>query len=88
MYIYAFICCKDFKHTQLGGYTALKNMHSIEVGRYANLPRHTSLSDKCELGHVEDEFHFLFECAELQDLRKEVLPRFCHNNPNMLKLEA
>ena len=37
---------------------------------------------------VGDEFHFLLECPELQDLRTELLPRFCHNNPNMLKLES
>ena len=61
----------------------------IEVGRYANLPRqHTRLGDKCELGNVGDEFHFLFECPELRDLCTELLPRFCHNNPNMLKLES
>ena len=58
----------------------------IEIGRYANLPRHTRLCDKCELGYVGDEFHFLFECPELHDLRTELLPRLCHNNPNMLKL--
>ena len=57
----------------------------IEIGRYANLPRHTRLCDKCYVG---DEFHFLFECPELHDLRTEHLPRFCHNNPNMLKLES
>ena len=60
----------------------------IEIGRYANLPRHTRLCDKCELGYVGDEFHFLFECPELHDLRTELIPRFCHNNPNMLKLES
>ena len=60
----------------------------IEVGRYANLPRHTRLCDKCELGYVGDEFHFLFEYPELQDLRTELLPRFCHNKPKMLKLES
>ena len=30
----------------------------IEVGRYANLPRHTRLCDKCELGYFGDEFLF------------------------------
>ena len=60
----------------------------IEIGRYANLTRHTRLCDKCELGYVGDEFHFLYECPELHDFRTELLPRFCHNNPNMLKLES
>ena len=48
----------------------------IEVGRYAHLPMHTRLCDKCELGYVGDEFHFLFECPELHDLHTELLPRF------------
>ena len=48
---------------------------SIEVGGYANLPRHTMLYDKCESGNVGDEFHFLFECPELPDLKREQLPR-------------
>ena len=47
----------------------------IEVARHTNLPRHTRLCDKCELGNVRDEFHFLFECPELQDLRTELLAR-------------
>ena len=37
---------------------------------------------------VGDEFHFILECPELQDLLTVLLPRFCHNNPNMLKLET
>ena len=58
----------------------------IAVDRYANLPGHTMLCDKCELGYVGDGFHFLFECPELYALRTELLPRFCHNNRNKLKL--
>ena len=60
----------------------------IKVGMDANLLRHTRLCDKCELGYVWDEFHFLFELPELPHLRTELLLRFCHNNPNMLKLES
>ena len=48
----------------------------IEVGRYANLPRHTRLCDKCKLSNAGDEVHFLFGCPELQD------------NPSVLKVES
>ena len=81
------------KYLTMSPFTRRKNCKSrttnhrlpIEVGRYANLPRHTMLCDKCELGYVGDEFHFLFESPELHNLRTELLPRFCHNNPNYVK---
>ena len=47
-----------------------------------------TLVSTLSLGYVGDEFHFLFKCPELHDLRTGLLPRFCHNNPNMLKLES
>ena len=36
---------------------------------------------------VGDEYHFLLECPELQEMRNEFLPPFIKKNPNMYKYQ-
>ena len=57
----------------------------VESGRYANLRRYTRYCNNCNMQLAVDEYHFLSECPELQELRIH----FCHtlfsNNPDMFK---
>ena len=39
------------------------------------------------LKRVGDEYHFLLECPESQEMRNEFLPHFFKNNPNMYKYQ-
>ena len=41
----------------------------LEVGRYLNTKHELCYCRICNLGLVENEFHFLFTCAALQDVR-------------------
>ena len=41
----------------------------VESGRYANLPRCTRYCNNCNMQRVGDEYHFLLECPELQEMR-------------------
>ena len=36
---------------------------------------------------VGDEYHFLLECPELQEMRNEFLPHFFTTNPDMYKFQ-
>ena len=47
---------------------------SVESGRYANLRRYTRYCNNCNMQRAVDEYHFLLECPELQELRNEFLP--------------
>lgn len=59
----------------------------IEVGRFYNIPRHQRFCSKCTQNTVGDEFHFLFQCQFLKDLRQKYLPKRLYNHPNTLKLD-
>ena len=59
----------------------------IEVGRWANTPRNERLCDICETQSLGDEFHFLFECSKLNNLRQLYLPNYALSRPNTLKLK-
>ena len=41
----------------------------LEIGRYLNIKPEERFCRTCNLNLVEDEFHFLFTCAALQDIR-------------------
>ena len=41
----------------------------IEVGRFTNIPEELRTCKVCNLPVVENEFHFLFDCAPLQKVR-------------------
>ncbi len=41
----------------------------IEIGRYLNIKLEECFCRTCNLKVVEDEFHFLFSCSALQDIR-------------------
>ena len=42
----------------------------IERGRYENIPREHRTCKMCDLGEIEDEFHFTFKCKKLDHLRE------------------
>ena len=60
----------------------------IETGRYENTPREQRICQFCNMGKVEDEYHFLLVCPNYRDLRrKHFKPYFCHW-PTMIKFES
>jgi hypothetical protein len=60
---------------------------AVNNRRNFQFPRNGRLCTKCEDQKVGDEYHFLFECTLLRDLRGEFLPRYYRNIPNTLKME-
>ena len=51
----------------------------IETRRYDNILQDQRLCISCNMGKVEDEFHFLLVCPKYRDLRSKYFKRyFCH----------
>jgi hypothetical protein len=48
---------------------------AIEKGRYASpkIPVENRLCTSCDLGEIEDEYHFMMKCKLYDDLREELL---------------
>ena len=57
----------------------------VEVGRW-NRHRVEYAERKCRIcNKLEDEYHFIFECAIYEDLRRYYIPRYYRIRPNMFK---
>ena len=46
----------------------------IEEGRQKGIPRELRICKSCDLGCVEDEYHFLIICLAYENLRKKFIP--------------
>ena len=42
----------------------------VEIGRFRKIPLEERLCNLCDMGQVEDEFHFLCICTNYNDLRE------------------
>ena len=57
----------------------------VEVGRW-NRQSVEYAERKCRIcNKLEDEYHFIFECAIYEDLRRDYIPRYYRIRPNMFK---
>ena len=45
---------------------------NVEIGRFRNLPLEQHLCVLCDESEVEDEYHFLCQCAVHHDLRRKL----------------
>ena len=59
---------------------------AIEQRRHLNEPRENRLCQIYNYNELEDEYHFVLVCPILSDVRRNVLPLWCNNNPNERKL--
>ena len=60
---------------------------SIEKGRYTNVPRAQRMCNMCDAAQLGDEFHFLFQCTKLTNIRAQYIPRYYVTRSNTLKME-
>ena len=63
---------------------------SLDCNNRRNLqfPRHERLCTKCNRQEVCDEFHFLFQCSLLDEIRLAYIPRYYRIRPNAFKMET
>ena len=56
---------------------------AVEVGRYTGIPEEQRLCVVCDLGVVEDEFHFMFHCPMYNNLRLSLFEKMQDKNPDL-----
>ena len=62
----------------------------IETGRWENIPRENRLCQLCNLQNIGNEYHYLFECTNvnIERLRLKYVPAYYRNNPNIHKMKG
>lgn len=60
----------------------------IEIGCHNNIDRNLRLCNRCDLGEIGDEYHYLFKCRSLSVERKTYLPPYCLSNPSTFKFNS
>jgi hypothetical protein len=53
-------------------YRCLNHRLPIEKGRFWGVKRDDRICDLCDLEHIGDEFHYLFECKYFERERKQL----------------
>ena len=48
---------------------------NVEVGPYTKIPRENRLCVMCNMGHVENEIHVLFDCPMYQVMRESLFEK-------------
>ena len=71
------ICLARFRTTN--------NVLPVHRLRFDRIPRRERTCEKCTLQDVGDEFHYIFVCPFFDALRKQNLPRYFFDKPNVLK---
>ena len=56
------------------------------VGRYSNQPIEDRTCTLCESNEIGDEFHYLFECSEFNDIRVKYIKKYYYNHPSAYKM--
>ena len=59
---------------------------NIELGRQRNENRENRLCTLCNLGDIEDEFHFILKCPKFSELRIKYIKKYYFNRPSVFKL--
>ena len=54
---------------------------NIETGRYDKISRCDSICPVCSLD-IEDEIHFLFDCAKYSSIRDDIFNKIANRIPN------
>ena len=58
----------------------------IETGRYTGVNRNDRICQKCNLGVIEDEFHFILQCPFYANVRRQYLKPYYFRRPSAFKL--
>ena len=57
------------------------HIFKIESGRHHNIPRNERISENCNSGLEENEYHFLLICSKYSGLRLKYIKRYYYTCP-------
>lgn len=72
-------------YIDLAKFRTTNNRLPIEKGRWDNIERNERYCNLCNTNLIDDEFHYLFECEILKDIRQIYLPKYYLKHYNTLK---
>ena len=58
----------------------------IETGRYTGVIREDRICHKCNLGVIEDEYHFILQCPFYTNIRHQYIKAYFYRRPSAFKL--
>ena len=68
-------------------FRSLNHKMPIEWGRFLGPVRDDRICELCSLHRLGDEYHYVLECTDFEDLRNVDLPRDLFARPNTVKFE-
>ena len=70
----------------IGEFTLSSHRLEVETGRWAKPNKIPYKNRKCKIcGTLEDEFHFVFECALYVEIRQKYISKYFWKHPSMIK---
>ena len=59
----------------------------IELGRWQNIERNNMICLLCDTNTIGDEIHYILQWRYFDQNRKNLIPRYSRNRPNVLKFK-
>ena len=56
------------------------------VGRYTNKPLEDRTCTMCDSDEIGDEFHYLFKCSKVKDLRTKHIKKYYYRFPSVIRM--
>jgi hypothetical protein len=56
----------------------------IDIGRWQNIERNNRICLLCDTNTIGDEFHYILHCRYFEHNRKNLIPNYFRNRPNVL----
>ena len=83
-------CVTNTNHrTELARFRCSSHNLEIEIGRYnyKRFERQNRVCRCCNMGMIEDEYHFLLVCLSFSDIRRQCLPSYYSRWPSVTKFK-
>ena len=75
----------DYLMHSVAEFRAGSRLLAVNNSKLYDRPRNERICKYCDSNSLGDEFHFLFECKILHDIRNRIIPRFYIRHPSCLK---
>ena len=73
------------KSIQFAKFRTDNNYLPVETGRWEGIEYSDRKCQLCDKNDIGDSFHYLLVCPSLLNLRKQYIPKYFYNHPNIIK---
>ena len=72
---------------QFAKFRTNNNYLPVETGRWAGIEISERKCELCDKNDIGDSFHYLLVCPSLSVIRKQYIPIYFYNHPNIIKFQ-